>query len=42
MITKRWKGYVLYLLHMKYKSITVYVKNKTGKQTLHFKYVLKE
>ena len=32
----------IFFTQMKYKSITVYVKNKTGKQTLHFKYVLKE
>ena len=38
MITKRSKSYVLYLYtRIKYESITVDFKNKTGKGTLHFK-----
>ena len=43
MIIKRSKGYVLHLYtRVKYKSMTVYIKNKTGEGTLHFKYVPKE
>ena len=43
MITKRSKGYVPHLYTWtKYKRITVYIKNKTGEGTHHFKYVPKE
>ena len=51
MITKKSKGDALYLYTpIKYKSITVYIKNKTGsgtqvivsKGTLHFEYAFKE
>ena len=51
MITKRSKGYVLYLYtQIKNKTITVYAENKSGvgaeimvsEETLHFEYVPKE
>ena len=43
MITKRSNVYVPHLYTWtKYKSITVYIKNKTGEGTHHFKYVPKE
>ena len=51
MIIESSKGYVPYFYtQMKYKSITVYTKNKTGgsdsiivsKRTLHFKYAHEE
>ena len=42
-INKRSKGYVSHLYKwIKYKSITVYIKNKTWEGTLHFKYIPKE
>ena len=41
MVTKRSKGYILYLYtRIKYKSVTVYVKSKTWKGTLPCKCVL--
>ena len=43
MITKKSKGYVPHLhTQIKYKSITIYMKNKTGEETLPLKYVPKE
>ena len=43
MITKKSKGSVPYLYtSIKYNSITVYIKNKTGKVTIPFQYVPKE
>ena len=42
-MTKKSKGYVPHLYtQIKYKSITTYMKNKTGEETLHLKYVPKE
>ena len=43
MITERSKCYVSYQsTRTKYKSITVYIKSKTGEGALHFEYVPKE